>query len=161
MSEDALNDKVICQDWTLYSGVASTSAGVELLKDEIIVIGNAENTTSDLRIGHAVMQDAIDIDALFAAMREAGLEFDGLPPQEELDRIVKCVGQRLGSKLHRNGAGRRNTMQDDSDINHTRSARAWSMQPLPQLHVTRSCMSPGLSIRGPDGGGPISVIAKV
>lgn len=161
VSEDALNDKVICQDWTLYSGVASTSAGVELLKDEIIVIGNAENTTSDLRIGHAVMQDAIDIDALFTAMREAGLEFDGLPPQEELDRIVNVLAKAEASSTG-TVRGRRNTMQDDSDINHTRSARAVVNAAIaaiirdPLVYV-----SGGAEHQGPDGGGPISVIAKV
>ena len=33
-------ESAICKDWSLYSSVASTSAGVELLRNEIVVLGN-------------------------------------------------------------------------------------------------------------------------
>ncbi|MGG9647464.1 ring-opening amidohydrolase [Escherichia coli] len=161
ISEDKLSDDVICNDWSLYSGVASTSAGVELLKDEIIVIGNAENSASDMKIGHAVMQDSIDIDALFVAMREAGLEFDGLPPQKELDRIVNVLAKAEASSTG-SVRGRRNTMQDDSDINHTRSARAVVNAAI--AAITRDPLvyvSGGAEHQGPDGGGPVSVIVRI
>lgn len=161
VSEDRLSDEAICRDWDLYSGVASTSAGVELLKDEIIVIGNAENTASNLKIGHAVMQDAIDIDALFAAMRQAGLEFTGLPPQAELNKIVNVLAKAEASSTG-TVRGRRNTMQDDSDINHTRSALAVVNAAI--AAITRDPMvyvSGGAEHQGPDGGGPVCVIAKV
>lgn len=161
ITEDQLKDEVICKDWSLYSGVASTSAGVELLKDEIIVIGNSENSASDLRIGHSVMKDAIDIDALFVAMRQAGLEFEGLPSQDQLDRIVNVLAKAEASSTG-SVRGRRNTMQDDSDINHTRSARAVVNAAI--AAITRDPMvyvSGGAEHQGPDGGGPVSVIAKV
>lgn len=160
INEAQLSNEVICKDWSLYSGVASTSAGVELLKDEIIVIGNAENSASELVIGHAVMQDSIDIDALFAAMRQAGLQFEGLPPQEELDRIVNVLAKAEASSTGE-VRGRRNTMQDDSDINHTRSARAVVNAAI--AAITRDPLvyvSGGAEHQGPDGGGPVCVIAK-
>lgn len=158
--EEQLNDEVICKDWSLYSGVASTSAGVELLKDEIIVIGNSEQSASDLKIGHSVMKDAIDIDALFAAMREAGLQFEGLPSEQELGKIVNVLAKAEASSTG-TVRGRRNTMQDDSDINHTRSARAVVNAAI--AAITRDPMvyvSGGAEHQGPDGGGPVSVIAK-
>lgn len=161
VSEDQLSDDVICKDWDLYSGVASTSAGVELLKDEIIVIGNSEESASDLKIGHSVMQDAIDIDALFTAMKEAGLQFEGLPSEEELNKIVNVLAKAEASSTG-SVRGRRNTMQDDSDINHTRSARAVVNAAI--AAITRDPMvyvSGGAEHQGPDGGGPVSVIAKV
>ena len=34
-------EAAVCKDWSLYSRVASTSAGVELLRNEIVVLGNA------------------------------------------------------------------------------------------------------------------------
>ncbi len=37
----AAPEAAICKDWSLYSSVASTSAGVELLRNEIVVLGNA------------------------------------------------------------------------------------------------------------------------
>ena len=40
----------ICSDWSLYSKVASTSAGVELLRNEIVVLGNAPGWAGDLAI---------------------------------------------------------------------------------------------------------------
>lgn len=161
ITEEQLSEDVICKDWSLYSGVASTSAGVELLKDEIIVIGNSVNSASDLMIGHAVMQDAIDIDALFEAMRAAGLSFEGLPSQAELDRIVNVLAKAEASSTGQ-VRGRRNTMQDDSDINHTRSARAVVNAAI--AAITRDPLvyvSGGAEHQGPDGGGPVCVIAKV
>ena len=43
--------------------VASTSAGVELLRNEIVVLGNSADWAGDLVIDHDVMMDAIDADA--------------------------------------------------------------------------------------------------
>src|SRR5215470_8560576 len=54
----------ICRDWSLYSRVASTSAGVELLRNEIVVLGNAAGWAGDLVVDHDVMRDAIDADAV-------------------------------------------------------------------------------------------------
>ncbi|MBI3197030.1 MAG: ring-opening amidohydrolase, partial [Rhodospirillales bacterium] len=56
-------EQAICRDWSLYSRVASTSAGVELLRNEIVVLGNAPGWAGDLVIGHDVMKDAIDAEA--------------------------------------------------------------------------------------------------
>ena len=44
-------------------GVASTSAGVELLRNEIVVLGNSAEWAGDLVIDHEVMKDAIDAEA--------------------------------------------------------------------------------------------------
>ena len=60
--EDA-PESAICKDWSLYSSVASTSAGVELLRNEIVVLGNSADWAGDLVIGHDVMKDAIDAEA--------------------------------------------------------------------------------------------------
>ncbi|MDG3264861.1 cyanuric acid amidohydrolase, partial [Streptococcus suis] len=85
----------------------------------------------------------------------------GLPPQEELDRIVNVLAKAEASSTG-TVRGRRNTMQDDSDINHTRSARAVVNAAI--AAITRDPLvyvSGGAEHQGPDGGGPISVIAKV
>ncbi|MEW6697578.1 MAG: ring-opening amidohydrolase [Bacillota bacterium] len=160
LTEDQLNDEVICHDWDLYSGVASTSAGVELLKDEIILVGNSSQSASDLVIGHSVMKDALDVDAVRNAMKDAGLQFDCCPDDGELGKIVNVLAKAEASS---NGIvrGRRNAMIDDSDINHTRSARAVvnaviaSVVKDPMVYV-----SGGAEHQGPDGGGPVAVIAR-
>ena len=41
-------ESAVCRDWSLYSKVASTSAGVELLRNEIVVLGNARGWGGDL-----------------------------------------------------------------------------------------------------------------
>ena len=123
LQESQINDEIICHDWSLYSSVASTSAGVELLKDEIILVGNSNASASDLVIGHAVMKDAIDADAVREALRSAGITFDCCPSDEQLAKIVNVLAK---AEADTRGVvrGRRNCMIDDSDINHTRSARA-------------------------------------
>src|SRR5262249_20124888 len=58
-----VSDADVCRDWLKYSAVASTSAGVELLRNKIVVLGNATDWAGDLVIDHEVMRDAIDAGA--------------------------------------------------------------------------------------------------
>ncbi|BCV22681.1 ring-opening amidohydrolase [Moorella sp. Hama-1] len=160
ISASKINNDVICHDWSLYSSVASTSAGVELLKDEIILVGNSVHSASDLVIGHSVMQDAIDADAVRAALKDAGLKFDCCPTADELSKIVNVLAKAEAAS-YGTVRGRRNTMLDDSDINHTRMARAVVNAVI--ANVVKDPMvyvSGGAEHQGPDGGGPIAVIAR-
>lgn len=160
LSEEELSNEVICHNWDLYSKVASTSAGVELLNDEIIVIGNSKDSASDLVIGHSVMKDAIDIQGVIEAMKGADLNFDAYPSDEETAKIINVFAKAEAASTG-TCRGRRNTMIDDSDINHTRSARAVVNAAISTL--TKDPMvyvSGGAEHQGPDGGGPVAVIAK-
>lgn len=160
ITEEQLSNEVICHDWSIYSGVASTSAGVELMNDEIIVIGNSVNSASDLVIGHSVMEDSIDIEAVKEAMKGAGLKFDEYPSDGEISKIINVLAKAEAASTG-TCRGRRNPMIDDSDINHTRSARAVvnavisTLTKDPMVYV-----SGGAEHQGPDGGGPVCVIAK-
>ena len=160
VTEDQLNNEMICHDYSLYSGVASTSAGVELLNDEIILIGNSTNSASDLISGHAVMKDSIDIEAVKEAMRAAGLVFEEYPSDKELGKIVNVLAKAEASSVG-TCRDRRTVMLEDSDINHTRHARAVvnavisTLTKDPMVYV-----SGGGEHQGPDGGGPVAVIAK-
>ena len=113
-----------------------------------------------LLIGHSVMRDALDRDAVKAALESAGLAFGwGLSP-EQRERVVNVLAKCEASPdgLIR---GRRHTMLDDSDINSTRHARAVvnavvaSVVGDPMVYV-----SGGAEHQGPPGGGPIAVIAR-
>jgi cyanuric acid amidohydrolase len=149
----ALSDGVIAKRWDLFSRVASTSAGVELSHNEILVLGNAENSASDLLIAHDVMEDAIDQAAVRRALRAAGC--DTAP-----DRVIGVYAKAEASPSGRI-RNRRHTMIDDSDINHTRHARAVvsaviaSVVGDPMVYV-----SGGAEHQGPSGGGPVAVIAR-
>src|SRR5262249_37875346 len=153
ISETAVSDAVIAKRWDLYSRVASTSAGVELAHNEILVLGNADMSASDLAIAHDVMDDAIDQAAVRRALRAAGCETD-------LDRVVGVYAKAEASPSGRI-RDRRHTMIDDSDINHTRHARAVvnaviaSVIGDPMVYV-----SGGAEHQGPSGGGPVAVIAR-
>ena len=149
----ALSDAVIAKGWDLFSRVASTSAGVELAHNEILVLGNVETSASDLLIAHDVMEDAIDQFAIRRALHAAGCD-------NALDRVIGVYAKAEASPSGRI-RNRRHTMIDDSDINHTRHARAVVSAVIasvigdPMVYV-----SGGAEHQGPSGGGPVAVIAR-
>jgi cyanuric acid amidohydrolase len=120
VKEAQLSDAVIAQRLDLYSSVANTSAGGELKNCEILLFGNSETAGGDLRIGHAVLSDVVDADAVRAAVRDA--IGDPKAPVEP-DRIVAIFAK---AEAPPNGMlrGRRTTMLSDADINYERHARA-------------------------------------
>jgi cyanuric acid amidohydrolase len=155
-----VSDDTVLSDWSLASGVASASAGIELKNNIVIVLGNAEEATGDCVIAHAVMQDAIDASAVVAALRDAGISAaDGAAV--EASRIVNVLAKADPSP---DGMlrGWRHTMLDDTDISATRHARAAvggviaGLTGCPAVFV-----SGGAEHQGPPGGGPVAVIAKV
>ncbi|MCR3905434.1 MAG: ring-opening amidohydrolase [Tenericutes bacterium] len=158
--KDKITEDVICKDWSLYSDVASTSAGIELMNCEIIVMGNSYDSASNLSIGHSVMKDAIDLKAVIEAIESAGMKVDKLPSDEQCKNIVNVLAKAEASTTGE-VRGRRNTMLTDSDINHTRHARAVVSSIVaavvqdPMVYI-----SGGAEHQGPDGGGPIAVIIK-
>ena len=148
--KDATED-AICRDWSLYSRVASTSSGVELLRNEIVVLGNAPGWTGDLLIDHGVMKDAIDADAARRILER--LDIAG-------DKVVAVLAKAEAAP---SGliCGRRHTMLDDSDIHSTRHARAQVGGVLAGvIGDTLLYVSGGAEHQGPAGGGPVAIIAK-
>ena len=150
----------IGHDWSLFSGRASASAGVELMNCEIIVLGNSFAWVGDNIIGHDVMQDGIDSLAIWRALARVGLDS---PPQldtNQRDRVaaVLCKAEPGTTGVIR---GARHTMIDDSDINATRHARALVGGVVAgAVGQTDVFVSGGAEHQGPDGGGPVAVIAK-
>jgi cyanuric acid amidohydrolase len=149
--EDITSDDIF-QNYALYSTVASTSAGVELRNCEILVMGNAPTSTSNFIIGHSVMKHALDNEAVIKAIALTGQTSDRV-----VNIFAKAEADPSGEIL-----GRRHTMMDDSDINHTRMARAVvgaivaSVVQDPMVYV-----SGGSEHQGPSGGGPVAAIARI
>jgi cyanuric acid amidohydrolase len=135
--------------------VASTSAGVELRNCEILVLGNG-HSASELVIGHDVMADAIDAGAVRRALAAAGWRGDGEAAERVAGIFAKAEASPSGVIR-----GRRHTMIDDSDINHTRHARAAVSAVIasvigdPMVYV-----SGGAEHQGPSGGGPVAAIVS-
>lgn len=155
LKDSEVTQDKICRDYSLYSGVASTSAGVELLNCEIILMGNSENWNSNYKIGHSVMKDAIDIQSVYKAIKDScNGDFD-------LNRLVN-VYAKAGAESEGMVRGCRTTMHTDSDFNHTRHARAAvggvvaAVAGTPMIYV-----SGGTEHQGPDGGGPVAAISRI
>ncbi len=152
--------KAVLDDWSLYSSVASTSAGIELARNVIIVMGNAPGLGGDYVIGHSVMRDAIDIDGVLRAFSSAGLGNAGDISAVGRERIVNVFAKAEPSPdgLVR---GFRHTMLDDTDISATRHARAAVGGLIAGLSgCTAIYVSGGAEHQGPPGGGPVAVIAR-
>lgn len=145
------------KNWDLYSSVASCSAGIELMHNVVILVGNSRFSASPFRIGHAVMKDSIDLPAVMQALESVGLS--ALDPSSQ-SRLVNIFAKAEASP---NGAirGLRHTMLDDSDINATRHARAAVGGLIAGVAGTGAVyVSGGAEHQGPAGGGPVAVIAR-
>lgn len=153
-----LSDAQIGSDWNLWSGRASSSAGVELLGHEVVVLGMSSRWSGPLAIDHAVMADAIDIEPVREALRRLGLAHDGQLPAAARRRVSAVLAKAEASH---DGSlrGHRHTMLDDSDVSSTRHARAFVCGALAALigHA-EIYVSGGAEHQGPDGGGPVALI---
>jgi cyanuric acid amidohydrolase len=78
IDEAKLTDAAILRDWSLQSGVASTSAGIELARNIVIVMGMSVRSSSPYRIGHGVMRDAIDAQSVSDVLRQLDIRPDTL-----------------------------------------------------------------------------------
>jgi cyanuric acid amidohydrolase len=120
IEESSLSDDIVARDMNLFSSVAHTSAGGELKNCEILLFGNSEQASGDLRIGHAVLKDVVDGDAVRAAVANAfGQPSGSIDPAKIVALFAKAEAP-LGGILR----GRRTTMLSDADINYERHARA-------------------------------------
>jgi cyanuric acid amidohydrolase len=144
--------------WELWSGRTSSSAGIELLGHEIIVLGMSPQWSGALAIDHAVMADAIDIEPVRAALGRLGITAAGQVKPADRGRLVALLAKAEASHdgLLR---GHRYRMLDDSDIAATRHARAFVCGALAGLvgHA-EIYVSGGAEHQGPDGGGPVAII---
>ncbi|MGH7314189.1 MAG: ring-opening amidohydrolase [Candidatus Rokuibacteriota bacterium] len=152
----------ICSDLDIYSSVASCSSGVELTQAQIVLMGNRAGAGGRYRIGHGVMADALDLDGIYDAIRDAGLDLPERPRAADLkgrlvNCFIKCEADRRG-KLR----GRRQIMLDDSDVHHHRHSKAAvggvaaAAIGDPAVFVSVDAMH-----QGPHGGGPVIAIVDL
>jgi len=152
----------ICKDLDIYSSVASCSSGVELTRAQIVLLGNKAAAGGRYRIGHSVMKDALDIDGIYDAIRNAGLDLPARPRAEDLagkvvNCFMKCEADRRG-KLR----DRRQIMLDDSDVHHHRHSKA-AVSAIAALAIGDPAVFVSVDAmhQGPHGGGPVIAIVDV
>jgi cyanuric acid amidohydrolase len=155
-----IRDEHILKNWNLFSSVASTSAGIELMHNVVIVLGNSNASASPFVIGHGVMRDSIDSAAVIAALKSVGLGLGEISDPRAQSRLVNIFAKAEASP---DGSvrGFRHTMLDDSDIGATRHARAAVGGLISGLAGTGAVyVSGGAEHQGPPGGGPVAAIAR-
>ncbi|WP_025032105.1 ring-opening amidohydrolase [Bradyrhizobium sp. DOA9] len=152
-----VGDEDVLRRYDLFSKVASTSSGIELMHNVVIVLGNSVSSASEFEIGHAVMEDAIDATAVTAALESVGL---GANPQA--GRTLVNIFAKAEASPDGTVRGLRHTMLEDTDISSTRHARAAVGGLIAGLAGTGAVyVSGGAEHQGPAGGGPVAAIARL
>ncbi len=152
----------ICRNLDLYSSVASCSSGVELTKAQIVLMGNRDGAGGRYRIGHSVMKDALDIDGIYDAIRNAGLELPDRPRASDLGGKVVNVFMKCEADKRARLRGRRQIMLDDSDVHHHRHSKA-AVGGVAAAAIGDPCVFVSVDAmhQGPHGGGPVIAIVDV
>lgn len=153
----------VCKDYEIYSDRVSSSAGVELMHCEILVMvrtklafdaipGVRNPFKSKFQMACGRMDDAIDLAGVMKCVDEAR------GPSGTNEIVTAIVKADPAASVR----GRRTTMLSDSDINATRHSRA-AVGGVVAAAVgdCRVYVSGGAEHQGPDGGGPVCVISRV
>lgn len=157
---DQVGDTTAGSDFSIYSGRASCSAGIELLGNEIVVLGRSREWTGPLTIDTAVMADAVDAGPVMDMLTRLGVMENGRMGHDRGESLVALLAKAEPSSTG-HVRGFRHTMLDDSDIASTRHARAFVAGVLAALagHA-QIFVSGGAEHQGPDGGGPVAAIVR-
>lgn len=157
---ESVDPKSICTDASLYTTRGASSAGIELMNCQILLMGNSAESISDLVCGHHRLEDLIDAEGVRKALRSVGIDATGSLTDAQRSRVVNVFakGQVPLDGLIR---GKRTTLLTDSDLN-TRPARAVlgtlvaSVVGDPAIYA-----SAGWGYhQGPTGGGVAAVICR-
>ncbi len=152
----------IGKDTSLFSAVASCSSGVELDRAQIVLVGNAPGAGGPYRIGHSVMDDALDFEGVYEAIRSAGLELPERARAEDLDGRLVNVFLKCEADPTARVRGRRQVSLDDSDVHHHRHIKGAVGGVVaaavgdPAVFVSVAALH-----QGPAGGGPVAAIVDV
>ncbi|GAA3545893.1 ring-opening amidohydrolase [Nocardioides daeguensis] len=155
-------DADVMNNRALYSSVASCSSGVELDVAQIVVVGNATGVGGRYRIGHSVMNDALDQDGIWNAIKDAGLDLPERPHSSDLQGRLVNVFLKCEASQNGEVRGRRNAMLDDSDVHWHRQIKSCvggvtaAVTGDPAVFVSVSAAH-----QGPEGGGPVAAIVDL
>ena len=157
-----ITDADVMRSRDKYSAVASCSSGVELDQAQVVVVGNARGIGGNYRIGHSVMNDALDADGIWNAIKDAGLDLPERPQSSDLEGRLVNVFLKCEASQNGHVRGRRNAMLDDSDVHWHRQIKAAVGGVTAQVTGDPAVfVSVSAAHQGPDGGGPVAAIVDV
>lgn len=158
-------DSAIASDLEMWSGRASFSAnpwepvGGDGPHTQVIALGNHAGAGGSLRIGHAVLHDLIDVDALYRALSQAGLDVGHGPlTVAQRERIV-AVYVKVGPAPDGLLRGRRQVTENPNYGNELKAAVAGAFAGALQDNVLY--ISGSATHQGPAGGGTVAAVVRV
>lgn len=108
-----LSNAVINVDKSLYSTVASTSAGGEQIATRVVVVGNVDGAPGRFVAAHGVMSDQLDVVGARKAFASLGLELqDGVVTEKDRKRVT-TVFVNAGADYVPSVRGRRHVLHSD------------------------------------------------
>ena len=160
IASDKAVESTVLNDFSVFSSVASCSAGVEVRGNEVIVLGVSDKWTGPLTVSHASMADALDVSGVHVALEGMGLVAEPQVTTADAGRIraafIKCEAARDGRIR-----GKGHTMLNDGDIDQQRHIRAAVGAIVASIvNDTALFVSGGAEHQGPDGGGMIAIVAE-
>ena len=162
VKEEDLSDAAICNDWGLYSNVASTSAGTEQVACRIVLLGNSDKSVSKYKIGSGVMKDTLDITGAKAAFKSVGIDVGDTICDEDRKRIA-AVFINAGADATGYIRGRRTTMKSDFLSGYAGIFAKAVINAIVGALIgdTMILASAGYEHQGPLGANLVAAIAKV
>ncbi len=94
----SLDNGAIGRDFGLWSGRASSSAGIELMHNDVVVLGNSASWSGDRMIAHGVMRDAIDLPVVAGVLQELGFSAAGQLDAVDATRIEAVLAKAEASR---------------------------------------------------------------
>lgn len=157
LTEDAIN-----RDHRLYSEKTSVSAGQEQTSARIIVMGNSTTSSSDLKIGAGIMEDAMDLEGLYRAFRDVGITSGSYLDQAMQKRVVQ-VFVNAGADAIPDIRGKRHTMHTDALAMHAGIIAKAVANAVVGSYVgeTRILCSAGSEHQGPQGANLIAPVVRI
>jgi len=156
-----LDPRAIGNDHDLYTLRGASSSGIEMLRCQVLLLGNSANAVGGYVCGHHMMDDLIDAEGVRKALRSVGIRVEGSLADADRDRVVNVFAKGQ-IPVHGRVRGRRTTLLTDTDLN-TRPSRAVlgavvaSVVGDPAIYA-----SAGMSYhQGPVGAGVAAVVARV
>jgi barbiturase len=155
----------VAVDLDLWSGKASASANAwepvpgEGPHTQLIVLGNRVGAGGRLRVGHAVIADLLDVEALPRALRRAGLNVGPGPLTPEQRARVVAVYAKIGPPPSGRLRGRRQVVDNPAYGDQVKVAVAGMLSAWLQDNVMY--ISGSATHQGPPGGGTLAAVVDV